>query len=452
MGGFSTMTESPEEIPRELGSTRRRGSGLWSNMLGLEMGGPVGGGGDQSLTTDRMTDDATGRSGGPNVDRPSATTGGAGTGQGQDYGAGARAHLADLIKQRDQTMQAVPPVPLKKRILQALPEIAGVAGAAFSGIPGATTGAAQGIQTGVNRRNQVTDIHDRERYERQNKLIDEVNQQRTLMDREDMENKRLEQQGDIETKRMTLQEKMRQEHEDAMMKQIAARGDESRKTEGVRQTGREELEDQKQTGRMALARANNDARAAMARVRAAAAANKAKAIPPLVGKSFDDFENSQTRFDLMTNSYQKAMADPGNQQAQLLLLTNHIGMTLGAQKGARITQAILDEAKASGYLDERIEAHFGPDGVMTGVVLTPRQMTQMMDLAKDKLLADSNKVQQMEMYFNAQGGQRATPRFTPPANAPSGGPPPPKPGFKTQQRTKPDGTIEYRQVPIAPAK
>lgn len=442
MGGFNTMTESPEEIPQELGSTRRRGSGVWSNMLGLEMGG--GGGAD----SDRITDDATGRSGGPNVDRPTMTTGGAGTGQGQDYGSGARAHLADLIKERDQTMQQIPPVPLKQRILQRLPEIAGAAGAAFSGIPGATTGAAQGIQTGVNRRNQVTDIHDKERFERQNKLIDEVNNQKTLMDREDMENKRLAQQGQIETQRMTLMEKLRMEHEDAMMKQIGARGDEARKTEGVKEEGRESLEDQKQTGRMALARTNNEAKAAIARVRAAAAANKAKAIPPLVGKSFDDFENSQSRFDLMTNSYQKAMADPGNQQAQLLLLTNHIGMTLGAQKGARITQAILDEAKASGYLDERIEAHFGPDGVMTGVVLTPRQMAQMMDLAKDKLMADGNKVQQMEMYFNTQGGQRATPRLTPPANNAAKAPPTPRPGYKIQQNRK---TGEYREVPVAPA-
>lgn len=448
MGGYSTMTQQPEEIPAEIGGTRRRAPGLWSNMLGLEMGtGGMGGGGDQSLTTDRITDDATGRSGGPAPDR-TKVTGNAGTGQGVDYGGGARARLADLIKQRDQSMQTAAPPTLKQRLIRAIPEIAGVAGAAFSGIPGATTGAAQGIQTGVNRRNQVTDVHDRQNYERQNKLIDEVAQQGRLIDQEEMERERMGVQEDLATKRMTLQEKMQDERQKAMLDQIGARGEQARETEGTKQVGREDLEDQKQVGRMALAKSNNDARAAIARVRAAAAANKAKAIPPLVAKSFDQFEDSQSRYDVMMNSYNEATRDPGNQQAMLNLLASHLGMTMGLQKGARLNQSIVDEAKNSGYLDERVEAHFGPDGYMTGVVLTPRQMRQMVDLASGRLKEDSRKVTEMEGYFNVQGATRPTPNLNPGAGT-SKTPPAPRPGFKIQQNKR---TGEYREVPIAPTQ
>jgi hypothetical protein len=442
MGGFGTMVGQPEEIPAEYGAPRRRQSGLYSNMLGLEMG--AGGGGETD--TERTTDDMTGRSGGPNLDR-AKTNGSAGTGQGVDYGAGARAHLSELIKQRDAAMAPQPGPTGKQRLLQLLPEIAGVAGAAFSGIPGATQGAAQGIERGVARRNQVTDIHQRETFDRQNKLIDDVNRQQTLMDQEEMERQRMATQEDLATKRMTLQERMQSERQQSMLDQIAARGGEARKTEDDKETNRESLEDQKQVGRMAVAQARIAAQKSIANVRAAAAANKAKAIPPLVAKSFDTFEDSQSRYDVMMNSYNEATRDPGNQQAMLNLLANHLGMTMGLQKGARLNQSIIDEAKRSGYLDERVEAHFGPDGYMTGVVLTPRQMSQMVTLAQGRLQEDSRKVQEMEEYFNVQGATRPTPNLNPTAPKPGANQPPaPKPGFKVQRNTK---TGEYRQVPIA---
>jgi hypothetical protein len=445
MGGYSTMTQQPEEIPAEYGATRRRQSGLYSNMLGLEMG--AGGGG--ATDTARETDDTTGRTGGPMPDR-AKTNGSAGTGQGVDYGSGARAHLSELIKQRDASMAPQPQPSGKQRLIQMLPEIAGVAAAAFSGQRGATQGAAQGIERGVARRNQVTDIHEREQYERQNKLIEDVNQQQRLMDQEEMERQRMATQEDLATKRMTLQEKMQSERQQSMLDQIAARGGEARKTEDEKEQNRENLEDQKQVGRMALAKSNQDARAAIARVRAAVAANKAKAIPGPVAKSFDDFETSQSRYDVMMNSYNEASRDPGNQQAMLNLLANHLGMTMGLQKGARLNQAIIDEAKRSGYLDERVEAHFGPDGYMTGVVLTPRQMSQMVELAKGRLSEDSRKVMDMETYFNTQGGMRPTPNFNPQQpNANAKTPPTPRPGFKIQQNKR---TGEYREVPVAPAQ
>src|SRR5256886_16981467 len=102
----------------------------------------------------------------------------------------------------------------------------------------------------------------------------------------------------------------------------------------------------------------------------------------------------------------------------LNLLASHLGMTMGLQPGARMNQAIIQEAMKSGYLDERIEAHFGPDGYMTGVVLTPRQMGQMVGLAQDRLIEDARKVSQMEDYFGVKGKGGAaatTPRIPPKA-------------------------------------
>lgn len=82
----------------------------------------------------------------------------------------------------------------------------------------------------------------------------------------------------------------------------------------------------------------------------------------------------------------------GNQQAMLSLVANHIGMTLGAQKGARINQAVWNEAVASApiintwmakmyHQDKNGDYVF--DGFKSGVNLTPEQMKQMVQLADE---------------------------------------------------------------------
>ena len=72
----------------------------------------------------------------------------------------------------------------------------------------------------------------------------------------------------------------------------------------------------------------------------------------------------------------------GNQQAMLSLVANHIGMTLGAQKGARINQAVWNEAVETAPWMQAIAAKWGPDGYLQGVTLTPDQIHQMVDLGK----------------------------------------------------------------------
>jgi hypothetical protein len=103
----------------------------------------------------------------------------------------------------------------------------------------------------------------------------------------------------------------------------------------------------------------------------------------LVRKRLDRFRDDASRYTLMQAQLPSALA--GNQQAMVALLANHVGMTLGLQKGARINQTQFNEAQRSAPFLERVGASFGPDGYLTGVTLTPDQMQQMVGLAKDRL-------------------------------------------------------------------
>jgi hypothetical protein len=126
-------------------------------------------------------------------------------------------------------------------------------------------------------------------------------------------------------------------------------------------------------------------------------------VPPGVAKAYDKYNGAVERYQVMKDSYARAKADPTDQQAQLNLLANHIGMTMGLQQGARITQAIYNEAMGSVSWGAGIEAHFtGPPDPVTGeptldlnplhykkgVVLTQKQMDQMMPLAEKRLKED----------------------------------------------------------------
>ena len=89
-------------------------------------------------------------------------------------------------------------------------------------------------------------------------------------------------------------------------------------------------------------------------------------------------QDADERLSRMEASYQKGLK--GDQQAMLALLTDHIGMTLGLQKGARITKDILNEAQQSQPWLAKLEASFDDRGYLSGVKLGPDQMRQMLDL------------------------------------------------------------------------
>ena len=102
-----------------------------------------------------------------------------------------------------------------------------------------------------------------------------------------------------------------------------------------------------------------------------------------VNKAKEDYRGGVQRLKTMQDNLQAGLK--GDQQAMLSLTANHIGMTLGAQKGARITRAVWDEATESAPWLSRVTARWTPDGYLSGVVLTPDQMHQMVHLGQEKV-------------------------------------------------------------------
>jgi hypothetical protein len=94
----------------------------------------------------------------------------------------------------------------------------------------------------------------------------------------------------------------------------------------------------------------------------------------------------------MQQNAQEALAT-GNQQAMVSLLMNHIGMTLGAQKGTRVAKSVIDEARQSApWVDTKLatighqdaNGDFVFDGAKGGINLTGEQIGQMVGLAKQR--------------------------------------------------------------------
>jgi hypothetical protein len=126
-----------------------------------------------------------------------------------------------------------------------------------------------------------------------------------------------------------------------------------------------------------------------------------------VASADDIYQKSLSR--MMTMDKASAEAKQGNQQAMLALLTSHIGMTLGAQKGARITQAVFDEAVASAPWLATKQARFDKNGYLSGVVLTPTQIDQMVTLGHDQVDTNLQDKQRIEAEYHddlMRGGAR----------------------------------------------
>jgi hypothetical protein len=136
--------------------------------------------------------------------------------------------------------------------------------------------------------------------------------------------------------------------------------------------------------------------------------------PKIVTDAFNVVQDSTSRYNIMNQNLKPAMA--GDQQAMLSLLTNHIGMTLGLQKGARITQSILEEAQKSAPWLQALSAKVGPDGYLSGVTLTPQQMNSMVDLAKNRLAQDQRKYTAIQQEAG-RGFQSGTPQTMPSTSA-----------------------------------
>lgn len=117
-----------------------------------------------------------------------------------------------------------------------------------------------------------------------------------------------------------------------------------------------------------------------------------KTLPPSVAKdlnaSLQAAVSARTRLRTMKLNVKDALA--GNQQAMLSLVANHIGMTLGAQKGARINQAVWNEAINTAPWLQTAAAKWSAEGYLSGVTLAPKQINQMLALAEQQ----ANNMQQ----------------------------------------------------------
>lgn len=117
---------------------------------------------------------------------------------------------------------------------------------------------------------------------------------------------------------------------------------------------------------------------------------------------------SDERLNRMEKSYTEAVTNH-NQQAMLALLTDHIGMTLGLQKGARITKDIINEAAKSQPWLAGLGAKFDSDGYLSGVNLSNGQMKQMLDLgytARENSWDAASKTAQMYGVKPPQNAQQ----------------------------------------------
>lgn len=336
---------------------------------------------------------------GPSAAAPTQTPAQAGT-TAQDEG---RAHLADLIRQQQQLEAPAKPESLGHKVLKYAIRFAPLAAAMIGGNRQAMAGAGKGTAAAMER-NKALELNQQAiQRGKEQTLAQQIEAERGRQEQEESQREIEGQRGQIEAntlaQRMTEQDKLEAAREDArdrtLAETIAAQSD--RQQAGFEQ--QDKLLHERQAEQEKLEAEKESAARAMANLKATLGPNK---IPPLVGKAFDDYQNSQSRLDIMTQNLDAGLK--GDQQAMLSLLANHLGMTMGLAKGARINQTIITEAMKSAPWLGRIEARFDSRGYLTGVTLTPDQMQSMVMLAQNRFSEDARKVTAMEEYFGVRGG------------------------------------------------
>jgi hypothetical protein len=117
-------------------------------------------------------------------------------------------------------------------------------------------------------------------------------------------------------------------------------------------------------------------------------------------KAYQPALDSAERFDVMAQNYEDAVKNH-DQQAMLSLLYNHMGMTMGLQKGARMTQALIQEAQQSQPWLRNLKAHYDSNGYLSGVVLSQPQMLEMVHNAQGRYQGDVKKSRSEAQYMGA---------------------------------------------------
>ncbi len=118
-------------------------------------------------------------------------------------------------------------------------------------------------------------------------------------------------------------------------------------------------------------------------------------------KEYQPSIDSAERFNIMAKNYEDGLR--GNQQAMVSLLMNHIGMTLGAQKGARMTKDVIHEAENTLPWLQKVKKQFSSDGILSGITLSPQQMKQMVDLGAERFREDTAKARNSTQFLGIEG-------------------------------------------------
>lgn len=118
-------------------------------------------------------------------------------------------------------------------------------------------------------------------------------------------------------------------------------------------------------------------------------------------KAYTPALESAERFNVMAKNYEDAVKNH-DQQAMLSLLANHLGMTMGLQKGARLTKDIIHEAENSRPWLQGLVAKFDKNGYLSGVNLTPEQMRQMVSLGRERFAEDILKGKSEAKYMGIE--------------------------------------------------
>jgi hypothetical protein len=121
----------------------------------------------------------------------------------------------------------------------------------------------------------------------------------------------------------------------------------------------------------------------------------------LAEKLYSPVQDSAERFNVMTKSLEDAITNH-DQQAMVNLLYNHMGMTMGLQKGARMNQAAISEAIKSRPWLQGMGSKFDNQGYLSGVTLTPQQMMQMVSLAQNRFGQDTSKARSSAQFMGVK--------------------------------------------------
>jgi hypothetical protein len=197
------------------------------------------------------------------------------------------------------------------------------------------------------------------------------------------------QQSQIENQRETLRQKMQQDAENQRLQQQQAQFAQQGQMQGRQFAEQEKLQGMRDAAADRRADITSDTK-----------------FEGVAGKRYETAMDADQRLGRMEAAYGKALQ--GDQQAMLSLLTDHIGMTLGMQKGARITKDILNEAAQSQPWLSKIAARFDDRGYLSGVTLGPDQMRQMLELgygARDRAVQGAFDDSQLYGVQQPKGAQ-----------------------------------------------